>query len=545
MPNAGWLMCPISIVWEMAGEPALRQAGNLYLVGTAAQREDLRSTWSHAAINLGLLWAKRPAQFDYNQITLWDEADPWVCHDALPASVPNNIQIVARPDRPPQSRICADVLRFRVVLNKARKHQIRVPGVRRLHRPEALHEIAHRQVPKVIFHLQIQLDSPLRRSPVQIVPPLRQVPVEEGSEPGGSSKLQRTVLARLRFQAPASEVIGAGRDHHAWSNLKRCHQRFSVRIPVELETIPRFEAQIDRRHEIFPGFDDAFGVRIAHVVVLEEFLPYPAERPVLGRTRLIVATGRGAPHARARQETQQWFEAVTVLVDTGGTVPKVIGIIDFESPPQFASRTNVALRGGAPGSYEKVLVAPKLRSSPHGVHTDQSILSQAFWIAVCENRPDAEILIEIVRHAARKQIGAGNQWRMQPEFWRYFCRNRGFTGLHVKQSEVPFSYPPVQFHSRVDGNLRAAQQSNSPAEERNELRRILASNSQAEIVLVGPFEKERPLLRKEQRKAREIDLPSIHFRLSEIRVGSEHRYELGRDFPRHVAAGRTLPRPMA
>ena len=29
------------MVWEMAGEPALRQAGNLYLVGTAVQREIL------------------------------------------------------------------------------------------------------------------------------------------------------------------------------------------------------------------------------------------------------------------------------------------------------------------------------------------------------------------------------------------------------------------------------------------------------------------------------------------------------------------------
>src|SRR6267142_3432967 len=456
MPNAGWLMCPISIVWEMAGEPALRQAGNLYLVGTAAQREDLRSTWSHAAINLGLLWAKRPAQFDYNQITLWDEAGPWVRHDALPASVPNNIQIVARPDRPPQSRICANVLRFRVVLNEARKHQIRVPRVRRLDRPRSLHEVAGRQVPKVIFHLEIQLDSSLRRGPFQIVLPLRQAPVEEGSEPSGSSKLQWPVLARLRFEAPAREVIGARRNDYAADDLKRYHQRFSVGIPVELETVPRFEAQIDGGHEIFPGFDDSLRVRIAHVVVLEEFLPYPAERPVLGRTWLIVATGGRSPYAGARQETQQRFQRVAVLIDAGRAVPKVIGIIDFESPPQFASRTNVALRGGAPGSYEKVLVAPKLRSSPHGVYTDQSILSQASWIAVCENRPDAEILIEIVRHVARKQIGAGNQGRMQPEFLRYFRRNRGFTGLHVKKCKVPFAHPAIQLYTRVDGNLRAA-----------------------------------------------------------------------------------------
>src|SRR6266404_6435889 len=289
MPNAGWLMCPISMVWEMAGEPALRQAGKLCLVGTVVQRENLRSTWSHVAIHLGLLWAKRPAQFDRDQVALWHEADPWVRHNALPAPVPNNVQIVSWPDRPPQSRICADVLRFRVVLNKARKHQIRVPSVRRLDRPQALHEVADRQVPKVIFHLKIQLDSPLRRRPFQVVLPLCQVPVEEGAEPGRRSKLQRPVLAALRLEAPASEVIGAGGNHHTRSDFERYHQRFSVGIPVELETVAGFETQIDRCHEILPGFDDAFGVRIAHVVVLEEFLPYPAERPVLGRTRLIIA----------------------------------------------------------------------------------------------------------------------------------------------------------------------------------------------------------------------------------------------------------------
>src|SRR6266404_5950727 len=153
-------MCPISMVWETAEESTLRQAGNLYLVGTTMQSENLRSSCSHVAIHLGLLRAKRPAQFDRDQIALWDEADPWVRHNALPAPVPNNVQIVPRSDRPPQSRICAYVLRFRVVLNKARKHQIRVPGVGCLHRPEALHEIADRQVPKVIFEFEVKLDLP-------------------------------------------------------------------------------------------------------------------------------------------------------------------------------------------------------------------------------------------------------------------------------------------------------------------------------------------------------------------------------------------------
>src|SRR5882724_6283412 len=45
-------MCPISMVWETAEDSTLRQAGNLYLVGTTTQRENLRSPCSHAAITL-------------------------------------------------------------------------------------------------------------------------------------------------------------------------------------------------------------------------------------------------------------------------------------------------------------------------------------------------------------------------------------------------------------------------------------------------------------------------------------------------------------
>src|SRR6266404_1654861 len=251
------------------------------------------------------------------------------------------------------------------------------------------------------------------------------------------------------------------------------------------------------------------------------------------------------PRARARQETEQRFQSVAVLINAGRAVPKVIGIVDFESPPQFASRTNVALRGGAPCTHQKILVPSKFGSAPNGIETHKRVLTETLWIAMRETGANAKIFIEIVRHAAREQIGAGHQNRRECEFLRHLRPNRGFTGLHVEQREVPFSHPAVQLHPRVDGNLCAAKQSDPAAEEGNELRRILASNAQSKIVLVGPFEKERSLLRKEKRKPREIDLPRIDFRLGEVRVGGEHRDELRCDFPRHVAAGRTLPRPVA
>lgn len=132
MPNAGWLMCPLSMVWEMAGEPALRQVGNLYLVGTAVRREICEP--------FGLT---RQSTLDYYRRNVQRSliAIESLCGTRLTRGsvtmrcqprFQTTVQIVPWPDRPTQSRICAYVLRFRVELNKARKHQIRAPSVGRL-----------------------------------------------------------------------------------------------------------------------------------------------------------------------------------------------------------------------------------------------------------------------------------------------------------------------------------------------------------------------------------------------------------------------------
>src|SRR5437879_2669176 len=127
--------------------------------------------------------------------------------------------------------------------------------------------------------------------------------VEKCTEPGRRSELQRPVLTGLRFEPPAREVVGTRRNHHTGGNLERYDQRLAVGIPVEFETVTRLETHVDRRHEIFPGFHDSFRVRIAHVVVLEEFLTYPREWTILRWTRLEIAAGGRAPHAGPRQET--------------------------------------------------------------------------------------------------------------------------------------------------------------------------------------------------------------------------------------------------
>ena len=77
-----------------------------------------------------------------------------------------------------------------------------------------------------------------------------------------------------------------------------------MRVPIELEAIAGFEPDIDRRHEIFPGFEYALRVGIADVFVFKELLANPAERTVLGRARLVGAKGIGATRARARKKSK-------------------------------------------------------------------------------------------------------------------------------------------------------------------------------------------------------------------------------------------------
>src|SRR5437867_1026745 len=150
---------------------------------------------------------------------------------------------------------------------------------------------------------------------------------------------------------------------------------------------------------------------------------------------------------------------------------------------------------------------------------------------------DTQMIIEVIRGAAGQQVCAGHGRRWQPEILCHLRRNSRLPGLHVEQRKVPSASTPVQLYTRVNGNLRPIQQSNFAAEERNEL----LSQSQAECVLICAFQEERPLFRKEQRKAGEINLPRVYFCLCEIGIGCKHGHKLRSDLPGDVAAFRSLP----
>ena len=95
----------------------------------------------------------------------------------------------------------------------------------------------------------------------------------------------------------------------------------------------------------------------------------------------------------------------------------------------------------------------------------------------------------------------------------------------------------------VQRNLLAADQADPAAEERvhigagagNAAWRFRAGARKAEDA--GAFEKERALLGKQQREAREIDLARIDFRLAEIGVERRRQPEARRDAVEDIEAG--------
>jgi hypothetical protein len=71
-----------------------------------------------------------PAQFHCNKVAFWDDAGfLWAEDQTLPPAVPHDKEIIAWLDRPTQPRVRADVLRFGIVLNETRQHEIWVPSI--------------------------------------------------------------------------------------------------------------------------------------------------------------------------------------------------------------------------------------------------------------------------------------------------------------------------------------------------------------------------------------------------------------------------------
>ena len=120
--------------------------------------------------------------------------------------------------------------------------------------------------------------------------------------------------------------------------------------------------------------------------------------------------------------------------------------------------------------------------------------------------------------------------------FRTFCRPAGLPGLSARQpvdvsgsgdqgAEVGLPRAPVQLGAQPQRNGCLGEQSDPAGEERDQI--LAQVGSEIEDVL--SFQKERALLREEQRKPGEVGAPGVDLGFGEVGVGRERGQQVGAD----------------
>src|SRR5262249_50117242 len=158
-----------------------------------------------------------------------------------------------------------------------------------------------------------------------------------------------------------------------------------------------------------------------------------------------------------------------------------------------------------------ILVAAKRRRREAGVASDQCVVAGAGWIAVRDDAADPGLLEDVAADACRKEILPRNRATGQRGVVK---RAR----LDVEHADVVVALASCQLRAHPDWYGEVLEQTDPPAEERPEVRRV---DQPRDVEHAGAFKKERALFRKEQRKAGQVHLPEVGFGLGEVGVDGE------------------------
>ncbi len=121
--------------------------------------------------------------------------------------------------------------------------------------------------------------------------------------------------------------------------------------------------------------------------------------------------------------------------------------------------------------------------------------------------------------------------------------SRDVSRPHAQHPDIGAADSARQLDTRIDRDFLPVQQSNLPAEERvyvgagrrNAARRLRSGAGEPEHTRA--LQEERPLLRKEHREAREVDLPRVDFGFAEIGVERGRQLQAGGDVVERVETG--------
>src|SRR5207253_10902258 len=106
-------------------------------------------------------------------------------------------------------------------------------------------------------------------------------------------------------------------------------------------------------------------------------------------------------------------------------------------------------------------------------------------------------------------------------------RRRRIANLDIQQTDVEIRLPSDHLSAdsdrNLDGGVLIPMKTDAPGEEGNQIR---LSRQTCDVEDAGALEKERPLLRKEERKPRQIDLTNVRLGLREVGVDRDRRIQI-------------------
>src|SRR5262249_11698612 len=149
----------------------------------------------------------------------------------------------------------------------------------------------------------------------------------------------------------------------------------------------------------------------------------------------------------------------------------------------------------------QVAVRVKVRRLKRDVGTGKPAVRCACWIANGADETDGGLAEHVLFDPDGTENGTCGQ-----------AVHGARIGKHGAEVGVPDT--TVHLSADVNRHLLAVEQSDGPAEERNDP----FGQAEAKREDVGSFEEEGALLRKEQRKTRKVRLPRVDFGFREVRV---------------------------
>ena len=382
-------------------------------------------------------------------------------------------------------------------------------------------EVALRQAGEGLVRLEADRQSRRRG-----VPEARAVGLgvsrPEAAEGHSKAPLEPALLRRGEEDPEGREVVLARRQDHTGRNLERLEQPLVGRVHVEqaVQRVARLEVPVDDREVEVPALDQAvvepLELRVEDVVV--HLLD---AQPLVLRPR--VEAGAQPQHANvaALNETEGGIE---VLLDLA---PLHLGVV-----PVVRKRGREAERGivvgdalvvalESPGVEDEVPAAAQdVGGGQAEIHTHRGGVRREGLVAAGDERADVGLLPEVLPDPSHEQA--------------LVVDDRGVARADVEHADFGPSHPARQLDTVVERHLPASQQTDPAAKEGEDLRSgawdtpRLADPGGGEVEDAGILQEEGPLLGKEDRETRQVDLARVDLRLAEVRVERGRQLQVGR-----------------